>query len=418
MIHNAATRTGTGKTVIAGLRARICQILLMTLAIFGYGAHAVHAQDTAAVTAVDSPFKALTVFTSASVASDSNVFRGPLAQSDTITTGRLGLRWDQPWAQQHIHLEATKTFNRYDKFKNLDFDGFNYNGVWNWRLGTRLSGKLSGSRSEDLTPFDSTLSNQRNKRITENQALDVDAIVSGGWHLLLGTSKSNQRSEQNALLNRTPDFDAINGNIGVKYETRAGNTVGANWTKTDGEYINNSIAALNTSYIENLGELTLDWKLTGSSSINGRLGWLNRDNESPFRGDFSGPSGSVNYAWVSGGKLGVTIGAVYRTSPLQTLTADYVEQSTITVTPTWQLSQKSSAYIAAIYQNSRDKGSNAIPTLVQRRDTDESVSVGLRWSATRTLSVDASVQYLQRNSNYRVFEYDATVARMNAALAF
>ncbi len=417
MIHNAVGHTGTGKTVTAALRARIGQILLMTLAVFSCGAHWVHAQSTDTVP-VDSPFKALTVLTSASVSSDSNVFRGPVAQSDTITTGRLGLRWDQPWAQQRIQLEATKTFTRYDKFTNLDFDGFNYNGAWFWRLGTRLSGKLSGSRSEDLTPFDSTLSNQRNKRITENQALDVDAIVSGGWHLLLGTSKSNQRSEQNALLNRTPDFDAINGNIGVKYETRAGNSVGAQWTKTDGEYTNNSIAALNTSYTENLGELTFDWKLTGSSTINGRAGWLNRDNESPLRGDFSGPSGSVSYAWVSGGKLGVTMGAAIRTMPLQLLTANSVEESSVFLTPTWQLSPKSSVYMTLSYLDSKDKSDTPAIAIPLRHDTTESSLVGMRWSATRTLSIDASVEHRQRKSNIRLAEYDATVARINAALAF
>ena len=93
----------------------------------------------------------------ASVSHDSNFFREPGLlrdpQSETITTGFLGLRIDKPYAQQRFLLDATATAYRYDKFSYLDFDGLDYLAAWDWRLTSHLSGRLSAARTETPTQF-------------------------------------------------------------------------------------------------------------------------------------------------------------------------------------------------------------------------------------------------------------------------
>ena len=371
-------------------------------------------------TAMDSLLKDLTVIVGASVTNDSNLFRRPVLEaSETITSGYLGLRLNKSLGQQQIQLDITKTANRYEKFKYLDFDALNYSGAWNWRLGTQFSGKLSASRSESLAPFEDTAGIGRNVRISENQAFDVDTWIGGGWYLLLGIGQSSQKSEQNVQnLSRTPDFDSSNRSIGVKYQTRAGNTLSARRYSTEGEYTNALPGAVNNDYSEDLSELSADWKLTATSTLNGRIGWLERDNKDPTRRDFSGPSSSLNYSWNPGGKLSLGISAARKTSPLQDLTASYREDSSLSVTPAWRISDKTSAFMRLSYQKSDDKNTLVVLPTGPRSDTTKIAAMGLDWSATRKLTINASLERQQRNSTLATAGYDATVVRIGASLAF
>src|SRR5262245_1508178 len=66
---------------------------------------------------------------------DSNVFRltdgveTPLGRSDSITSGYVGLRLDQPFSLQRLQLDITQSVYRYSKFTDLDYDALNYKGT-------------------------------------------------------------------------------------------------------------------------------------------------------------------------------------------------------------------------------------------------------------------------------------------------
>jgi exopolysaccharide biosynthesis operon protein EpsL len=380
-----------------------------------------HAQfGNAGDSSTDNPFKVFTVLVDGSVTSDSNLFRRPeaFAQSDTISTGKLGFRFDKPYGQQNFQLEVAKTITKYEKFSYLDFDSTNYNGAWRWHFGPRISGKLSASRSESLAPFEDALGTQRNVRISQNQAFDLDALVSGGWHLLLGTAQNDQKSEQSTVINRTPDFRSTSANAGIKYQTKAGNAITARWQTTDGEYINNPVGALNTDYTENLSEIEAAWKISGNSTINARLGWLERENSDVTRRSFSGPSSSLNYSWTPAGKLGLTLTAARKASPLQVIGASYKEDSSLAISPTWRTSDKTSAYLTYSYQKSEDQASGAPLVTPLREDITQTITLGVSWSAMRKLTFNTSVKQLQRTSNVVFTDYDATVASISAALTF
>lgn len=378
------------------------------------------APSSADGTATDSLLKDLTVIVGTTITNDSNLFRRPVLEaSETITSGYIGLRLDKSLGLQQIKLDITKTANRYDKFKYLNFDALNYGGAWNWRVGKQFSGKLSASRSESLTPFEDTVGIGRNVRISENQAFDVDVWVSGGWSLLLGIGQSSQKSEQNALnLSRSPDFDSSNGSIGVKYLTRAGNSLTARRQSTEGEYANALPGAVNNDYTEDLSELSADWRLSAASNLNGRIGWLERDNKDPTRRDFSGPSSSLNYSWKPSGKLSLGISAARNTSPLQDLTASYRENTNLSLAPGWRISDKTSAFMRLSYQKSEDKDVLVVLPSGPRSDTTKIATLGMDWAATRKITINASLEHQQRTSTLATAGYDATVARIGASLAF
>lgn len=414
-------QTGRAKALPAFSRWRLA--IIITSVAVALAPPTVLAQSAAptGTTTTDSPFKDLSVVVGGSVTYDSNLFRNPglliKPQSDTFTNAYVGLRFDKPYALQRFQIDITQSYTRYDKFSYLDFDALNYSGAWSWKLGTRVSGKLSASRTESLAPFEDTLGFGRNVQISQNQAFDLDAWMVDGWHLLLGVSQADQKSEQN-LLNRTPDFRATSANLGVKYLTRAGNSITVRRQATDGEYIDRPIGTADNGYTEDLSELRVDWKLSGTSSLNGSLGWLERTNNDITRRDFSGPSSSLGYSWTPPGKLSLSIAASRQTSPLQDLTASYREQDTLSVVPTWRIREKTSAYLRLSYQTSKDKDILIPLPSGPRSDTTSTVAVGVDWSATRKLTINASLQREQRTSTSALAEYESNVAKINALFAF
>jgi hypothetical protein len=70
------------------------------------------------------------------------------------------------------------------------------------------------------------------------------------------------------------------------------------------------------------------------------------------------------------------------------------------------------------YQKSEDQASGAPLLTPLREDVTQTLTVGVGWSAMRKLSINASVQQSQRTSNVGFAGYDATVARISAALTF
>lgn len=403
------------------LRCRLVQMFI-GMALFLLFAGNIRAQllapESSTGTAAESPFKALSIITGLTVTNDSNIFRQPTAQEDTITSGYLGLRLDKSYSQQQFQLSVIQRATRYAKFSYLNFDATDYDGGWNWQLGKRFSGRLSASRTQSLAPFNDALGTGRNVRISQTQALDIDAWVDGGWHALFGLSQTDQKSEQNTL-SRTPDFKAVNASVGVKYLTRAGNSMTVRQQTTAGEYTSNAVGAAPMSdYTEDLTEISADWKPNGASALNGRVGWLQRTNKDPARRNFSGPSSSVSYTWTPGGKLSALVTAAQKTVPLQDLSASYREENSLSFSPAWQISDKTSSYLRVSYTKSNDKGAINPPPAGPRRDTFSAAAVGLDWAATRKLKINASVEYQQRSSNIALTEYNATIARIGASLAF
>ncbi|MGE3532914.1 MAG: XrtB/PEP-CTERM-associated polysaccharide biosynthesis outer membrane protein EpsL [Steroidobacteraceae bacterium] len=369
--------------------------------------------------AMDSLLKDLTVQAGSTVTRDSNLFRRPVAQSETFTSSHVGLRLNKAIAQQQFQFDVTQTATRYETFKRFDFDAINYSGAWNWRLGTRYSGKLSASRAESLAPFEDTVGggSGRNVRATQNQAFDIDAWVSGNWHLLAGVSQSDQKSEQNSQ-SRTPDFQSTNASLGIKYLTRAGNALTLRQQTTDGEYVNPLPGTLSNDYTEELSEFSVDWKLSAASTLNVRLGQLKRNNEDPTRRNFSGQSSSLGYAWNSGDKLNLSLTAAQKTSPLQDPTAGHRFDETLSLSPGWRISNKTSTFLRLSYQKSTDRDVLVTTPGGPRRDTTSISAVGLDWSATRTLTLTVSIEHQRRTSNSALASYETTVSRIGAALAF
>ena len=359
-----------------------------------------------------------------SVAHDSNFYRDPgllrNPQSETITTGYVGLRIDKPYAQQRFLFDATATAYRYDNFSYLNFNGLSYLAAWYWSLTPRLTGTLSAGQTVTPTQFQDTFGRQSNVTTTENYVFNLDGWLFGGWHVLLGVSQSSTTSEQ-AALSSQPNFRQSSGEAGVRYLFQSGSSIDALWRriagKQDSRLINNVIVVSTDNYQEDQSELRGTWNLSPKSILTGRATYLDRSYDQTPENDFHGTAGELGYTWLPTSRLNLRLTATRNLVPWQgSLSSNYRVSNTLSFAPTWQITARTGVYMT--FQRTYDNFPSSLAAVPERKDTTNTATLGLNWLALRNLSVGASVQYQDRSSNNPLVEYDATVARLNASLLF
>lgn len=371
---------------------------------------------------VAAQYDAFNVLVGASVSHDSNLFRVPGTlgnpQSETITTGYVGLRIDKPYAQQRFFLDATATAYRYDKFSYLDFNGLAYRATWYWHLTPRLSGTLSADRTQTSTEFQDTRGVQSNVTINENSVFILDGWLFGGWHVLLGASQSNQTSEQSVSSNQ-PDYREFRDEFGVRYLFPSGSEIAAVRRRIEGEQgsqlINNVIIAGSENYQEDQSELRGTWNLSPQAVLTGRATYLDRRYVLTPQNDFHGIAGELGYTWLPTSTLRLRLSATRNIAPWQgSFSSNYRVSNTLSIAPFWQATARTGVYMSL--QRTYDDYPSTGDT--ERQDTTSMAVLGLHWLPLRNLSIGASVQRQQRSSNDPLVEYDATVARVSASLIF
>jgi len=365
---------------------------------------------------------AVNVVIGGSVRTDSNLFKRPTATSDTIDTGYIGLRVDKPYWQQRFQLDVTETTTRYGSNSRLNFDARDYRGAWLWQLGSRLSGTLNANHKESLVPFEDTSGNsQRNVRLSDNRAFNLDGWLAGGWHVLAGLSQADQKSEQ--TVQTQPDFRAVTAEAGLQYKAPSGSSVTATRRSSHGDYRGQLVAfsgtPANRNYQQNETELKLNWILSEKSSMNGRLAWLARTNSNPSQPAFSGPSGNLSYSWTPTAKLSLSISGSQQTSALLDPSFNHTETSSLSITPAWKASDKTTVSLALTHSTLKYRGTGSVPpTGPGRSDATNSAALNVGWTPLRSVLLNASLQRYRRTSNDPLFGYDATVGSVSASLTF
>ncbi len=364
---------------------------------------------------------------------DSNVLRLPAnvdpltaagvsSKSDTINVAHVGLSLDKAYAQQRIELEVTETAYRYAHLAFLNFDALEYRGAWHWHVTPRWAGTLRSERRIALASFaDSQVSqrNQRNLRTTDNYRFSLDGALFGGWHVLLGAYQYQLKYDQGFLPQNSSRTQGVEA--GFKYERASGSAVSLIQRSIQGEYLNRVADAANFSdnaFRQNDVELKLDWNLSGTSVMRGRLVWVDVHHANFAARNFSGLTGEWNYVWTPTGKLRIEIATKRDIAPWWQAFSSYKIDDSLSIMPTWQISAKTA--VRARWERIQSDFRGPVFPLVSglRSDTAQFAQLGVDWFPMRNLALDAGVQRQWRTSNFAGVDFDSWIAMFNAKLKF
>lgn len=343
------------------------------------------------------------------------------SSSDRIASASAGVRFNKAYSLQQFQLDVTATRYSYDKNKALDFTGVDYRGAWLWQVTPHVTGTLTADRTErsaDYAYYSVGALGTRNKQTNENRGFTIDGEVAARWHLVGGVHQN--KSTNDFVFNPVGNYRLNSGEAGVRYVTPEENSATAVARSSRGEYLGRSpdpVSLLDSGFDQHEAETRIIWHASAHSLFNGRLGYLERKHDNFSQRDFSGAVGQLDYTWLPTAKTQVLFSLVRDLASYQEAAHSYYVLDGFAISPTWQLSDKTTLR-ARLDLNRREFHGAVASVSTMREDRNRLLSFGADWRASRNVLVTASLQREHRTSNLTGLDYSATVASLSAQIAF
>jgi len=190
----------------------------------------------------------------------------------------------------------------------------------------------------------------------------------------------------------------------------AENTVGVQYRTADATYPNHQVIAGNVvdnAYRENEFNVVANWRFSGLSTFQARLGHTERNYRALTSRNFSGPTWRLSYNWLPTGKLGFDFSTWREIGEYQSQDSNYVQITGISVIPTWSVTPNVSLQGKIARLSDKYLGDPGIvPVTSDREDTERIYQIAVLWTPIRRTTLTFSVEKGERTSNIPVFSYD------------
>jgi exopolysaccharide biosynthesis operon protein EpsL len=362
---------------------------------------------------------------------DSNVFRvsddfdadlllGDRGRSDLIWGVGGGIRCDLPVSQQRFTVDASATNFSYAEFDELDYTGYALRGAWDWKVGSKWSGRLSaGARQERQSYSDSVGFFIPSLLVTTEAGAEARYALTPRWELQGAANLLRVRYDEE--VREFDDFDSESLALGALYRSPGGNGTGARLTYEQGKWPNRPNAAtgfFDDEYSQVTLAAVLDWRIGGRSRLSGDAGYTWRDRDDAAGRDFDGPSGRLNYDYSLSGRSTLRASLYEIRGPIEDFTATYTRTRGIDASYLYQLSGKVGLEALASYKAIDYEGESAAPSVDQREDRLTTLSLTATYQLLRKLTLAAGGRYEMRSSNVDFGDYDVYTLFASASVEF
>lgn len=371
----------------------------------------------------------LTLTAAYSLRHDDNLFRlpdgvnaqaalGRPSAAETIDISSVGLRYGKSYSLQRIELGVSLVDYRYRTYSRLDLLATNYDVTWRWALTPRLRGTVVAERDESVNSFnDTSVLTRGNQRVRRYQGFDAQYELDGLWRLVGGVQSTRNQNEQPLVGEDSYTLRSVD--MGLRYEARSGSSVTARLRSGSGNTFNG--AALPSTLRDedfNQREQVLDvrWLLSEKTTAELNLVHFDRTHARLALRDYSGTNTALSLRWAATAKTLWTLQWASDLSSYQTTNASYAHTERLTATGLWQVAARTSLQASVSESRRRYLGAPPGQQPDTQRDATRDASLGLRWNATRNLSLNASLQRTQRSGNRPGIAFSSTQAVVGVSL--
>lgn len=360
-------------------------------------------------------------YVSASVVHDTNLFRlssgrdprlvlGSDSKSDTIKRVEAGVAVDYAVGRQQIVLKGSVVQNWFERFNFLNYDGSDARATWNWQLGNLWQGDLGYTHSRTLASFSQI--QDRLRAIQTQQSAFGSAIykLDPDWRVRTGVRwySLESGSPQRRFFNR----EETTASVGVEHVNEANNSLGVEAKYTEARFPDREVTPLSifdNGYTQTELNAVADWRYSGQSRFQGRLGYAQNRNKHLSMRDFNGVTGRLAYDWSVSGKTLVNTALWREVGAIDNVVSTYVVTKGASLGVSWFPASKifvkgETAYRWYDFLSGVGSGS-------QRKDTVRSISASLGYSPVSNvlLSLDGIAE--KRGSTIAFFDYsDVNIA--------
>jgi exopolysaccharide biosynthesis operon protein EpsL len=384
-----------------------------------------------------------TPFAEETVTIDDNVFRisdqvdplttiGYASRGDTYRTTSAGLSMDVPVSLQR--LQATLTYNsyRYDRFHQLDYDGYDLRGSWLWQVGSILSGELGASDNYSLASFAQTLGVAPDRLHAREEFAKGSWLVTPDWKLYAAGDDLVQSTSSPGVQYTNVDLTQYNNVTVDSLEASLSRSAGTgNWFGLDTRYesghfpvLEQIVAPLGTVLVDNgysqygFG-VVVDMGSDTPSHVVARADQVHRNYNQVTSRDFNRTTGRLEYTWTPDVKVAVSAIAERDISPYEYIHSSIVMVRGLTLRPMWHATDSIdvSASLAWLDRSYLSDPIVALGAALPRDDAVRSLSALLAYHPASWISVQLSFLHEDRSSNIVFGGYAADVFWLKGRLS-
>lgn len=353
---------------------------------------------------------------------DDNLFRMPdgLLASDPslVSPQSLDDYVNRASAAMRIRLDASRQVFfadlrlddvRYRRNDDLDYTGGSADVLWDWQLGSHLSGKLTAQ-------YDRSQASLANYRFFSRDVVDAQLYgaefryaIGARWRLLAAAAAMD--TDHSADVRRVENFQSIGGRGGLEYVTPAGNLFAFEYRSTDAKFpVAEDLAGVPRGYDERVPGARIEYAFTVKTSLKLRAGYLQREYDNPALADYTGVVADATLHWEPRSKLHFDIKAWHDLKAYVDAESDYFVADGASIAPAWAPTEK--IQITALYSYERQDyqgDSLVLPPQQDRNDEVQTLQLGIDYTPRQLLTIGIVYRWTDRSSNRDFRGYDDNV---------
>ena len=310
--------------------------------------------------------------------------------------------------------------NRFAQNTDLDNVSSTDSLVWNWGLGGVLSGQLGADYLRALASFINT--NIYTRNVYQRTEVFAAARYQLGprWAVYGGLLNTNFSLAESST--KGNDSHQKSGDLGVEFATNVEDSFALDYRYTDARYPNAIVlnaSAFDPDYREDRLSLLMKRALSDKTSIDLSAGYLKRDYASTAIDSFKGVVWRGSLGWQPTDKTQLIVSVYRNLQAYLTDQTNYYRATGASISPVWTATEKVSfSFLASREEQSYIGSSTIAPDVTARRDTATAEQAAITYTATRSLSFDATYRHEQRESNQQLRSYTDELASVGVRFQF
>jgi exopolysaccharide biosynthesis operon protein EpsL len=348
---------------------------------------------------------------------DSNVLRQPNAVSDTAVTAAVGLKFDRRYSLQRFRADVEAATYRYQDHTDLSYSTLNYNAAWDWSFTPRVHGTVSADRKQYRDTTSNTLTgvNVVGRRTERTELAEGVYELGAAWRALAGVSHTSAKSTQPNSYDASPTVRSAY--LGAGYELASGASITGRFRHGNGEYTDPT-AGPATGFRENEADVLFKWPVTAKTSLEGRIGHLDRKHSGAPQRDFSGVVGDATVNWEITGKTRLMAQVAHDLTATGLPTGGHVEANRFWVQPTWKPTVQTAVNLRYEYIRRTWQSIPLGSPDIGRNERIQNAMIGFDWQPRPKIAVSASIRNERLRSNLVFSGYRATIYGIAGKLYF
>lgn len=332
-----------------------------------------------------------------------------------------GVILEKDISRQRLSANLNWSYNKYERFTQMDNDARDFKGNWNWFLGNKLEGNMGASYVRALAPF-LFQPGVKNIRTEQSEFINAAWRLHPSWslhgdftHYTLNTDSNIDRLK---FLNRTEN----KYELGLDYVAPSESTVGILLRNIRGDFTDFSAftpsaddSSADGKYDQKEILSKIKWIISTKSSLLGTGGWVERKNDSFTERNYSGFNARLTYHWQPTDKIGLSIKGWRVNESPRNLTARFALSTGISVVPTWQVTEKVKvegdfSYRTINFERIRNATNESI---LGNHNTFRDAAIKLIYSPYLGLQLSTSVYHSHLTADSQLGGFNANGANIN-----